>query len=622
MLINAQRPEELRVAIITDGVLDEYEVSAADAGLLKGNIYRATVAAVRPALDAAFVDFGPEKHGLLRAEDVVPAAMARKPDSDRRTHRIDKAVERGQPILVQVTRDAMAHKGAQLTTNLSLAGRYLVLMPYDSVRGISRKVESDSDRKALKERLEHLQLPEGCGVILRTNASGQSKAALNRDLSALLRLWTRIRDEANTGKGTRLLYSDQDLIVQALRDLVGPDIKEILVDDEDAYGKAKGYMRSFMPRARTKLVRYEDRMPLFSRFQLEDQIDRIYHRKVDMPSGGSIVIDGTEALTAIDVNSGRAARGATQEETAVNINLEAVHEIARQLRLRDIGGLIVVDLIDMRSQKNRRKIEKTLKDAMRTDKARSTVGRISPNGLLEINRQRIAKSLQLRSHRTCPTCSGAGLIASSELVALNLLRRIEARAATRQIRGARIRLHPELADDFQNSRRQEIAALEAEFGLEIQIIAAAGFHRTEEEVEWLRGKAEPASDDAAKSQAVSAADLAKEAPKAAKPKPPKPADAGDESAPPSNGKKRRRGGRRRRRPASVAARPEDDPMAIPVEPQPIPDYWDDAPADDKREQAPPTEKPEQPTKKRRPRRRKRKSSSAKKARESADESAG
>ncbi|MCP4902883.1 MAG: Rne/Rng family ribonuclease [bacterium] len=618
MLINAQRPEELRVAIITDGVLDKYEVSAADAGLLKGNIYRGTVAAVRPSLDAAFVDFGVEKHGLLRAEDVVVSAMARKPENDRRSHRIDRALERNQPVLVQVTRDSMAHKGAQLTTDLSLAGRHLVLMPLDPVRGISRKVEDEVERSALRERLELLNLPEGCGVIVRTNASGQSKAALNRDLSALLRLWKRIRAEANSGKGTRLLYSDQDLIVQALRDLVGPDIEEVLVDDEEAYDKAKGYMRSFMPRARTRLVRYEDRMPLFSRYRLEEQIDRIYQRKVDLPSGGSIVIDPTEALTAIDVNSGRARRGATQEETAVNINLEAAHEAARQLRLRDIGGLVVVDLIDMRSQKHRREIEKAVKDAMRTDKARSTVGRISPNGLLEINRQRIAKSLQLRSHRSCPTCNGAGLIASSELVALNLLRRIETRAVTRQIRGARIRLHPELADDFQNSRRQEIAALEAEFGIEIQIIAAAGFHRTEEEVEWLRGLAEPSRDDKSEQQAVTAADLADGPQKSPPPARDKKAESPEDSQTPStNGKRRRRGGRRRRRPASVAPHTEDDPLPKPRESQLGGDHEPTSTGDDKAEKRTSSGETDAPPKKRRPRRRRRRPSGVQKTREEA-----
>jgi ribonuclease E len=558
MLINAQRPEELRVAIISDGILDKYEVSAAEAGLVRGNIYRGTVATVRPALDAAFVDFGAERHGLLRAEDVVAAAMARKPEPDRKFQRIDRSVDRGQPVLVQVTRDAIGQKGAQLTTKLSLAGRYLVFMPYDQVRGISRKVEDEAERDTLRRRLDEIHLPEGCGIIARTNASNQTKTALNRDLNALLRLWKRIRKEANTGKGPRLLYSDQDLIVQALRDQVGPDISEVLVDDDEAYDKAKRYMRSFMPRAKTRLIRYQERMPLFSRYQLEEQIDRIYKRRVELPCGGSIVIDGTEALTAIDVNSGRAAHGTSQEDTAVNTNLEAAHEVARQLRLRDIGGLIVVDFIDMRSLKHRRQTEKAVRDAMRTDKARSTASRLSANGLMEINRQRIAKSLQLRSHRACPTCGGAGLIASSELVALNLLRRIETRAVTGQIRGVRIRLHPELADAFQNSRRQEIAALESEFGIEIQVIAATGFHRSEEDIEWILRPAENGSAPPEARHAVTAADVAENKSSSKTSKQDVQTDerrdqTTEKPRTPPNGKRKRRGGRRRRK-----ARPQEE----------------------------------------------------------------
>ena len=504
MLINAQRPEEVRIAIITDGVLDHFEVAATESGLLRGNIYRGTVANVQPSLDAAFVNFGADKDGLLRADDVVLQAYINKAEAAGKHPRVDRILERGQPVLVQVVRDGVGHKGALVTTNVSIAGRYLVLMPYDDVRGVSRKAE-DEERQAVKDRVAKLDLPEGFGVILRTNALDQPQKILNRDLGALLRLWKKIRAEANAGKGPKLLYSDQDLIVQALRDSVDNTISEVMVDDDGAFEKAQSYMRTFMPRSGSRLVHYSERMPLFSKYELEEQIDRIYQRKIGLPSGGSIVIDGTEALTAIDVNSGRATRGGSQEETAFKTNLEAAVEVARQLKLRDIGGLLVVDFIDMRLAKHRSAVEKTMRDAMKDDKARTSASRLSDNGLLEINRQRLKKALQLRTYRPCPTCTGTGTIASPELVSLNILRRIETRAVTGQLGGARVELHPELADALQNDCRQELAALEREFDIQLQIVAAAGLHRAEERIEWRQRTKQ---EEKISTAAVSAADLA------------------------------------------------------------------------------------------------------------------
>ncbi len=563
MLINATRPEEVRVAVVQNTTLEAYEVAASESGLIKGNIYRGIVTNVRPALEAAFIDIGTGKDALLRADDVVAEAMHRKPSGGGRP-RIDQILEKGRPIIVQVTRDPIAHKGSQVTTNLSLAGRYLVIMPHDDVRGVSRRTEDDELRKAAKEKLATMDIPDDIGVIVRTNAFDQPKSALNRDLNALLRLWKKIKKESTTGKGTRLLYSDQDLVVQALRDYLDTSITEVLVDDDDVFAKAKGYMASFMPRAKTKLVRYTDRMPLFSRFNLEEQIDSIYRRSVDLPSGGSIVIDGTEALTAIDVNSGRGTRGGSQEENALRTNLQAAEEIARQLRMRDIGGLIVVDFIDMRASKNNRQVEKTLRDAMKTDKARHTVGKISPNGLLEINRQRIKKALELRSHRPCPTCSGSGTIASPESIGLSLLRRIEARAATGRIQGVTIELHPELADALQNDRRQELAALEREFDLRIEIIAAAGVHRSEEHIEWIKREDRRSNDAQAPQAAVSAADLAggvskKDEGEIVDDRKDESASSGDENGEPTtkSPRKRRRGGRRRKKSGAKAAETTD-----------------------------------------------------------------
>jgi ribonuclease E len=489
MLINAQRPEELRIAIVHGKTLESYKVDVAESGVTRGNIYRGNIANIQPSLNAAFIDYGAERHGFLAIQDVVPEAYYREP---RGGHpRIEDVLEKGKPIVVQVAKDAIGQKGAALTTGLSLAGRYLVLTPFDNTRGVSRKVEDEDTRKKLKVIAHGFELPDGCGVILRTNALEQTKATLTKDLSALLRLWKRVQTAAVTGKGSRLLYTDQDLILQALRDYLDSSIEEVLIDDDEAYLKAEAYMQAFMPRSKTRLARYVDRLPLFSRYDIEPQIENIFDRRVELPSGGSIVIDATEALTAVDVNSGRSTRAATQEETALHTNLEAADEVARQLRLRDIGGLVVVDFIDMRAAKSQRKVEKTLKDALKADKARTTVGRISPNGLLEINRQRIQQAIQLRTHRPCPTCAGTGRLASEEMVTLNLLRRIEARAASGAVQGVKIGLHPELADAMQNSRRRELAALEEEFEIHISIIAAPGLHRPEEQIEWTRREGPP-----------------------------------------------------------------------------------------------------------------------------------
>jgi ribonuclease E len=587
MLINAQREAEVRVAVVSDSALEAFQVQTADIGLNRGNIYRGIVVNIQPSLNAAFVDYGGERHAFLKSDDIVPAAYHRQPEKGHHPP-VEKMLERGRTILVQITKDASGEKGAAATTNISLAGRYLVLMPFDEARGVSRKVEDEEARRALLDRVAGLEVPEGFGLIVRTNAQDQNKTTLNRDLSALLRLWKRIKEEAGRGKGPRLLYSDQDLIVQALRDYLDPSIEEVLVDSDEAFEKAQGYMAAFMPRAKTTLVRYSERMPLYSRYGLEPQIEMIFQRTVPLRSGGSIVIEPTEALTTVDVNSGKGTRGANQEENAHGVNLEAALEVARQLRLRDIGGLIVVDFIDMRSHKHQRELEKALRDAMKVDRARWAVGKISPNGLLEINRQRIKQALQLRTHRECPTCKGAGVIASPEHISLTLLRRIEAAAAGGSLSGVRISLHPELADAFQNLHRQEIAGLEREFEIRVEVVAATSLHRSEERLEWFKREWPLAAALAP----VTAADVS------AEPEPPrrrtrkaKPvaveeaaettaadseaAEAGEGAEAAEGGekrKRRRRGGRKHRKGkgkgvAGEQPLPELEPPELPVEPE-------------------------------------------------------
>ena len=484
MLINAQNPEEIRIATIENSILEDFQVQVTESGQSRGNIYRATVVNVEPSLNAAFVNYGVDRNGFLPAGDIVEQLWIkghRQPGPPR----IQDIVRRGSEILVQITREPIDQKGAAVTTNLSLAGRYIILNPYDDVRGVSRKVEDEDVRKQLKQQASKLDVPEGAGFIVRTNALQQNKSTLNRDFNALLKIWNDIQNDAKEGKGPKLLYNDQDIILRSLRDFLSADVREVIVDDEKAFQKARHYVQIFTPRGRVKVTRYNEKTPLFSRFDVESQIERIHERTVSLTTGGSIVIDRTEALVAIDVNSGKVKAG-TQQETAFQTNMEAAREIARQLRLRDIGGLIVADFIDMKSRKHQKLVEKELRDAMKVDRARFTVGRISPNGLLEVNRQRLQQALDIRTQRACPTCGGTGRIASPEIVGLSLLRRIEAHAATSPIEQVRVSLHPELADAVQNDRRRDIVNLENRFDLKVEIIASSSLHRSEQELEWFR----------------------------------------------------------------------------------------------------------------------------------------
>ncbi len=549
MLINAQSSTELRIAIANDSVLEDLKVDIAERGLTRGNIYYGKIANIEPSLNAAFIDYGAPKHGFLAIQDVVPDAYYQAVPKSKRP-KIEDVLVRGRPIVVQITREPEGNKGAALTTNLSLAGRYLVLTPFDKTCGVSRKVDTEDVRLKLKAMAEALPVPDGGGVIVRTNALGQTKTALSRDMNALLRLWKRISRDARDSKGTKLLYSDQDIVLQGLRDYLDSSIQEVWVDEDTAHGRAEQYMRAFMPRSKTSLNRYTGRRPLFSVYDLEPQIENIFERRADLPSGGSIVIDPTEALTAIDVNSGRSKKGSSQEETAVSTNVEAAAEVGRQLRLRDIGGLIVVDFIDMRSPRNRRKVEKAMKDAMKADKARFSVGRISANGLLEINRQRIHQALQLRTHGDCPNCAGTGRVASPDLVALRLLRNIESHGAGGYMRGVQIALQPELADFVQNRHRQALAKLATEFDLEIEISGRPHLEGREPDISWIardladvkKREKEEAREKRLEQEMLATPSIGDTDDETAEPET-DPDDIPAESAPK---RRRRRGGRRRR----------------------------------------------------------------------------
>ena len=484
MLINATRSEEVRAAIVRDGVLEVLEIDAARSNIIKGNVYKGKVANVEGSLNACFVEIGTERQGFMPSNDIVRSAYHEKPRKEGGRPRIEDVIKRGRDVVVQVTRDAVGSTGPALTTDISLAGRFLVLMPHDSSRGISRKIEDEKQRKQLKELASKLTIPEGMGFIIRTAGEQVNKTALNRDLAALVKLWKKIERESGKRKSPALLHQDGDLVERMIRDYYSSDFDELIVDTEVAFERVQTYFKAVMPRTKANISLHRERAPLFTHLKLEAQIETIHERKVQLPSGASIVIDPTEALIAIDVNSGKSTRQRSQEETAVKTNLEAAAEIARQLRLRDLGGLVVVDFIDMASKAHNRKVEKAVKAAVKPDKARVYLGRISDNGLMEINRQRIKQSLQVRTHRECPTCSGAGAIPSPEFVAMQIIRHIDARAASGNLAEVHVDLHPELADFLQNHCRNDLAELERDGEIRILVAGRPGLRRNEQNVSF------------------------------------------------------------------------------------------------------------------------------------------
>lgn len=481
ILINGRREEELRVAIVENQTLEDFEIETKRRGVIRNNIYRAVVTNIAPSLNAAFVDFGDSRNGFLAFNDVVEGVYS-KPVRD--SYRISDVLTVGQELIVQVIKDASALKGAQVTTNISLAGRYLVLRPRDAKSGVSHKLDDDA-RADLTQKIRSLDLPDGYGCIVRTNAMDQSRAILLRDAKVLVQLWHKIEAEFARGKGPQLLYNDQDIVVQAMRDYYDSSINEVIIDDKCCYERALAYVRATIASGEDKLKFYDDKMPLFTRYGIERQIEQIYARTVRLPSGGFIVIDPTEALTAIDVNSAHSTKRESQDQTAYSTNLEAAVEIGRQLRMRDIGGLIVIDFIDMRQGKYQRDVERVMRNALSRDKARCKVERISANGLLEINRQRISQALSQRTHLECPTCGGRGFIPSADAIGMTLIREIDAHAVDGKLGGVIIKLHPDIAQQLQNEMRREFAQLELDYGIRIEIVASRDVTRGAEEIEWL-----------------------------------------------------------------------------------------------------------------------------------------
>ena len=423
MLINATQQEELRVALVDGQKLYDLSLEIPSKEQKKANIYKGRITRVEPSLEAAFVDYGAQRHGFLPLKEVAKEYFRTQPQGNRTN--IRDLLTEGQEVVVQVEKEERGNKGAALTTFISLAGRFLVIMPNNPrAGGVSRRIEGE-DRDLTREAMDGLDIPEGMGAIVRTAGVGRSTEELQWDLQNLKANWDAIEAATRERPAPFLVYQDSDPVARALRDYLSDDIGEVLCDDEATYQRGQDYMARFMPpEYRRKLKYYADEVPLFTRFQIESQIESAYSHKVNLPSGGSIVIDHTEALVAIDINSARATRGGDIETTATNTNLEAADEIARQLRIRDLGGLIVIDFIDMESAKNQRAVEDRLRDAVHMDRARIQIGKISRFGLLEMSRQRLRPSLGESTHIVCPRCEGLGDIRSVESLSLAVLRLI------------------------------------------------------------------------------------------------------------------------------------------------------------------------------------------------------
>lgn len=466
ILINAVDAEECRIAKVTDSQLEEFQIETSSHRITHGNIYKGIITRIEPSLQAVFVDYGTERNGFLQKQEIHYDYFQDNTSPDRTMHQL---VKKGQELLVQVTKDPLGSKGAMLTTFISLPGRHVVLMPGTENRGISRKIEDEEERARLKEIIHGLKIPEGFGIIVRTAGLGCTKTLLNNDLNYLLRLWKNIKGQVMQEPTPALMYEERNVVVRSLRDYFTSDIVEILIDDPKVYEEAKDFIQLISPKQANIVKLYRGPKPIFSKFQLEHQIASIFESRVGLKAGGSIVIEQTEALVSIDVNSGKATKGKDIEETAFETNMEAAEEVARQLRMRDMGGLIVVDFIDMRDNKHRSEVVKTLKNHMKIDKARSRIGRISNFGLLELSRQRLRPSIDFGRYETCRYCRGKGVVPSADTLGAEFLRKLNLETLTPNMTVAKCMLPMPTAAYVLNKKRREIMELEARRGVQIII---------------------------------------------------------------------------------------------------------------------------------------------------------
>ncbi len=484
MLFNATQQEELRVAIVDGQKLIDIDIEAAGREQRKGNIYKGVITRIEPSLEACFVNYGEERHGFLPFKEVARTYF--KDGVDVRNATIKEALREGQEIIVQVEKEERGQKGAALTSFVSLAGRYLVLMPNNPRGGgVSRRIEGE-DRQELREAMGQLEIPDGMSIIARTAGIGRDAVELQWDLSYLMQLWKAIDEAAQGNSAPLLIYLESSLVIRAIRDYFQPDIGEILIDTDDIFEQAQAFMSVVMPDNLPRVKRYQDDVPLFSRFQIEHQIETAYSRTVPLPSGGAIVIDHTEALVSVDVNSARATRGSDIEETATRTNLEAADEIARQARLRDLGGLIVIDFIDMESSKSQKDVENRLRDALRHDRARVQMGKISKFGLMEMSRQRLRPALSEGSHVACPRCNGTGHIRDTESSALQVLRIIQEEAMKENTAAIHTQVPVEVAAFLLNEKRAEVIKIESRFKVNVLMIPNKHLETPHYKLERLR----------------------------------------------------------------------------------------------------------------------------------------
>jgi ribonuclease E len=488
MLINAVDPEEFRVAFTKDGMLDGFHIETTMAEQRVGNVYKGVVERAEPSLQACFVNFGVEKNGFLPIGDIHPEYFLALPDeaNGKGSPSIEKALKKGQELLVQVTKEMPGTKGAHLTTYISFAGRYLVLTPGRIINGVSRKIEDEEERQRLKSIMSQMTLPEEIGYIVRTVAAGQNKRDLSKDLNRLLRMWREIKKRVIEAPSLSLIHKEQDLCLRTLRDYFTSDVSEILVDDRETYTKIKNYMKIISPMHQKRVTLHKHKVPIFDRYEIEDQIESIYRNRVNLKSGGSIVIDPTEALISIDVNSGKGKVGKDVESMAFQTNMEAARETARQLRLRDIGGLVVIDFIDMKDRKHNREVEKTLREEMKKDRAKTDTVPLSKFGLMELSRQRLRPSLESKTYQACPFCQGRGMVMSVESAAVSVMRRIWVGLSKGDISQVNGRLAVEVASYLQNRKRKELLDLETRYNVKILLHPETGLSPEEHRLEFVK----------------------------------------------------------------------------------------------------------------------------------------
>ncbi len=486
MLINATQPEELRVALVDGQWLYDLDIENRNREQKKSNIYKGRITRVEPSLEAAFVDYGAERHGFLPLKEISREYFTKNPGEIDGRVKIKDVLKEGTEVIVQIDKEERGNKGAALTTFISLAGRYLVLMPNNPrAGGISRRIEGE-DRAELKDALGEVEVPQGMGVIIRTAGVGRSGEELQWDLNYLLQLWDSIASAAKSAPAPNFLFQESNVIIRAIRDYLRQDVGEVIVDNKEAFDLAAGFIQQVMPNYRSKVKLYEDDIPLFNRYQIESQIETAFQREVKLPSGGSIVIDSTEALVAIDINSSRATKGGDIEETALQTNLEAADEIARQLRLRDMGGLVVIDFIDMQPVRNQREVENRVRDALLMDRARVQIGRISRFGLLEMSRQRLRPSLGETHTKICPRCDGQGTIRGTRSLALSILRLVEDEAQKERSAEIRAICPVSVATYLLNEKRKTISSIESRNHTRVVIVPSADLMTPHFEVQRLR----------------------------------------------------------------------------------------------------------------------------------------